>query len=117
MLSKKSMKVISIIALALIVFTFLGTTVFAAPISSQFNADPSIMEKTGAGDTVNKVLGVIKWIGIAIAVGMLMYIGIKYLTSSPEGKANIKGILGTYLLGFALVSFATVIVGILEQVV
>ena len=41
-------------------------------------------------------------------------LGIKYVTSAPEGKANLKGQLGVYVLGFVFIVAATTVVGILE---
>ena len=41
-------------------------------------------------DSAEKVLGVIKYIGIVVSVLGLAIIGIKYMISSVEGKAEYK---------------------------
>ena len=45
---------------------------------------------------------IIKWAGAAIAVGMLMFIGIKYVTASPDGKADVKKELIPWSIGVVL---------------
>ena len=53
------------------------------------------------------VVGVIQVVGIAIAVGMLLVLGIKYLRAAPDEKANIKQSSVIYIVG-AVVLFAAV---------
>lgn len=114
MLNKKSMKVISIVILAIVLLMSIGSTVFADGIASNFEPDTAAIAKSSANDVIKTVLGALKWIGVAIAVGMLIFLGIKYVTSAPEGKANLKGQLGVYVLGFVFIVAATTVVGILE---
>ena len=46
------------------------------------------------------ILGNIQWIGYAIAIGMLIYIGIKYTMASASEKADLKG----YMIKFVIES-------------
>ncbi len=118
MLNKKSMKVISIVILAIVLLMSIGSTVFAADettgIAGNFEPDTTAIANSSANGVIKTVLGALKWIGVAIAVGMLIFLGIKYVTSAPEGKANLKGQLGVYVLGFVFIVAATTVVGILE---
>ena len=116
MLSKKSIRIISVIALIVMMLMVFASPVMADGISGQIsdNVNYDVINDTKAGNIAGTVLGAIKWIGVAIAIGMLMFLGIKYITSSPEGKADLKKQLGVYVLGFVLLVGATVIVGILE---
>lgn len=114
MLNKKSMKVISIVILAIVLLMSIGSTVFADGIANNFEPDTSAIANSSANGVIKTVLGALKWIGVAIAVGMLIFLGIKYVTSAPEGKANLKGQLGVYVLGFVFIVAATTVVGILE---
>ena len=61
----------------------------------------------GVSEMVNVILGVIQWVGYAIAIGMLIYVGIKYLMSSANEKANLKQDSINLLIG-AIVIFAAV---------
>lgn len=114
MLSKKSIKILSIVLIAIMLFFMMGNTVFAG-ISENLTPDESVFGgDSEVANLAKDILGALKWIGIAISIGMLMFLGIKYVTSSPDGKADIKGKLGVYILGFVLIVAATTIVGFLE---
>lgn len=53
---------------------------------------------------ISKVgLSVFSWIGYALAMGMLIWIGIKYILSNANEKANLKGIFPKYILGVILI--------------
>lgn len=111
MLNKKSIKIISIILIAVIVlFTIANITCMAVEIP-QPDDNASV---GGIAGTVSTILGIIKWAGAAIAVGMLMFIGIKYVTASPDGKAEIKKTAIIYVLGAVLIFSASAILGIIQ---
>lgn len=56
-----------------------------------------------------KVLGIIQTVGIVISVIMLMVIGMKYILSSVEERADYKQTLMPYLIGAVLVFAGTTI--------
>jgi hypothetical protein len=76
---------------------------------------PSIKQVQGgkAESLVGQILGILQFAAVAIALAMLLVIGIKYITASPEGKADIKGTAIAYLIG-AVCIFAAV--GILNGI-
>lgn len=116
-LNKKSVRIISIVLLvAVLLFTF-AVPSFAAIADNMKPADDVIKEGGKAQSLVVTVLGALKWIGIAISVGMLIFMGIKYVTSSPDGKAEYKKQLGPYVVGLVLIIGASTIVGILENTI
>ena len=111
MLNKKSVKIVSIIMLVMVLLGTLSNTVFAdvtVPPTNDFSAS------TELSNTISNVLGVIKYAGIIIAVIVAMYIGIKYITASPEGKAEVKKTLGFFVGGIVLLLSASAIVGALQ---
>ncbi len=57
----------------------------------------------------NKILGFVQWAGYAIAVGMLIYVGIKYVMASANEKADLKNSLIKYVIGAVLVAGAATI--------
>lgn len=61
--------------------------------------------------TAGNILGLIQWIGYAIAIGMLIYIGIKYVMSAANEKADLKKGLINYLIGAIIIFAASTIVG------
>lgn len=111
MLNKKSIKIISIILIAVIVlFTIANATCMAVEIPQPAEDAPV----GGIASTVSVILAIITWAGAAIAVGMLMFIGIKYVTASPDGKAEIKKTAIIYVLGAILIFSASAILGIIR---
>lgn len=54
-----------------------------------------------------EILGIIRWIGYAIAIGMLIYIGVKYVMSAANEKANLKQAVTNYVIGAIIVASVT----------
>ena len=71
---------------------------------------------SGLSNSVARVLGVVKYICYAAAVIMLVMLGVKYLTASPDGKAEIKKTAVQYVIGAVLVFAAGVILTIIQSV-
>lgn len=107
MLNKKSMKILTIVLVAVMILFTIGSSVFAVKVPSPTDVP---MEGTGIDTTVGKVLGIIQWAGIVAAVAVAMFIGIKYITSSPEGKGEIKKTAGYYVAGIVILLSASAIV-------
>lgn len=62
-------------------------------------------------DTANAIIGAMKWIGYAIAIGMMVFIGIKYVMASADEKADLKNALVKYFIGAILIALASTIAG------
>ena len=109
---KKMSKIISVVLII--------TTILSA-FCMVFASEPSIPTATapnGASDVSNiagMVIYVIQIIAFAAAVIMLMFVGIKFLTASPEGKAEVKKIAVIYVVGAILLFAATGILGIIKN--
>ena len=73
--------------------------------------DPTASAPAGANDTANTIIGVMQWFGYAIAIGMLVFIGIKYVMASANEKADLKNALIRYVVGAVLIVFAVTIAG------
>ena len=105
--TKKSLAKIAMILVTLaMVF---GVRAFASDIPFE----PKQPTDGKAIGIANNIIGIIQFIGIAIALGMLIIIGIKYITAEPSEKANIKDQSLIYLFGAVLIFAAT---GILQAV-
>lgn len=68
----------------------------------------------GFGTTVNNILGVVTYVCYAAAVVMLLYLGVKYITASPEGKAEIKKSAIIYVIGAVLVFAAGTVISMIK---
>lgn len=73
------------------------------------------VEMGGFGTTVSNILGVVTYVCYAAAVVMLLYLGIKYITASPEGKAEIKKSAIIYVIGAVLVFAAGTVLNIIKS--
>lgn len=110
---KKMKKVVSVLLTISMLISF-GTMVFAnSSIGGVTISTPSNNELAGIG---NNVLGYVQWFGYTIAVGMLLYIGIKYMMSSANEKADLKKGSVNYVIGAVIVAAAATIVGILSRI-
>lgn len=64
----------------------------------------------------NIFLSVLQWAGYAIALIVLILLGIKYMFSPANEKANLKGKLVTYAYGVALIVLCSTIAGAVAKV-
>ena len=99
----KSKKFISFLTVALAI-SMMMSSVFAFG-----GIDGEVVTPTGGGELAGKIIGIMRWIGYAIAIGMLVYIGIKYIMASADEKATLKGALIKYVVGAILIVFAVTI--------
>jgi len=108
-------KMSKIISVVLLITTILSA--FSMVFASNGPAIPSGTRPSSGADDVasitNMVIYVIQIIAFAAAVIMLIFVGIKFLTASPEGKAEIKKTAVIYVVGAILLFAAT---GILQIV-
>lgn len=114
------MKIINkkiIISVALIILTILILTsnVFAVSDPSIYDPEPTVQGGSFLLKA-NKVLGWIQFIGILTAVLALTIIGLKYLFSSVEGKAEYKKTMWPYLTGCFMLMGICLIIEIIEQI-
>ncbi len=63
------------------------------------------------------IAGLIQGVGIFIAVGVGIILGIKFMVSSADGKAEIKKLLTPYLIGVTIVVGALLIWKIAIEIV
>ncbi len=86
------------------------TCVFA---TNQYIPSPSpSLPTTEPKKAASNIIGSLMWIGYAIAIGMLIYIGIKYVIASADEKASMKGMLVKVVIGSLIIVCSTTIVNI-----
>ena len=73
-------------------------------------------EKVVITNLSNSILDIILWFGYAIMLGVTLFIGIKYVTSGANERANIKGMIPKYLIGAALVIMGFTIAQIVADI-
>ena len=67
---------------------------------------------TSSISATEKILGALQLGGSIISVVALMIIGIRYMTSSIEARAQMKGVIGYYIIGCILVFATSNILGV-----
>lgn len=60
---------------------------------------------------VGNFLATFQFVGYAIAIGMLMYVGIKYTMSAADARADMKTSMIKYVIGAILIAGADAIFG------
>lgn len=65
----------------------------------------------------NQLLSAFLWFGYAISLGMVIFIGIKYILGAAEARANMKGAIVNWLIGAFIVFMCTTIAGWVVNVV
>ena len=100
-------KVMSVLLSAVLMIMTYAMPVFAFELSDYDEND--IKAPGTAGTTVAKLIGTMQWFGYAIAIGMLVYIGIKYVMAPANEKADLKNNLVKYVVGSVLIAGAVTI--------
>lgn len=66
--------------------------------------------------TTEKVIGAMMWIGYACAIGMVVFIGIKYILASADEKASLKGMLVKVIIGSFIIVLSLQITNVVISV-
>lgn len=108
-----------IISIALIILTLCAfqTSTFAIEDPEQWN--PAKQEKPDNGTFFAKasgVLGWIKYIGIITSIVTLSIIGLKYMFSSVEGKAEYKKTMIPYIIGCLMVASISIFISVISYI-
>lgn len=116
----KKVKKILIVLLNLILISTLFIAVSEAASVSDFGGDTSLLPETAKNTTVNilgTVLSVIRTVGAAVAICILMVIGCKYIIASAGDRADIKKYALNYVIGAIVLFGASGILGIIQNFV
>ena len=75
----------------------------------------TIGSSSALNGVMSKVLGVVKAIATAFAIGMLLYVGIKYVMASANEKADLKKGSISYVIGAVIIFGATGLITIAQN--
>lgn len=64
----------------------------------------------------DNLIAVIKWGAYAIALGVLILLGIKYVISPANDRANVKGKLVIYMIGMFLIALSTRLASLVAEI-
>ena len=89
-------RLLSVWVAAIFLLVAIGTTVYADSVSQITNS-------------VGQIVNAVSYIGYAVAMAMLIFVGIKYAMSPANEKADVKAGLVGYLIGALLIICASTI--------
>ncbi len=110
--NKKRILTIVIIAISLITM-FLPTIVNAT--NTPVIPKPTPPSDPNLSTLAEKILGYAQWLGILVAVVMIVFYGIKYFTAAPEKQGELKKAMWGYLLGAVAIFGASLILGFISK--
>ena len=115
MTMKRIAKILTVLIIIAIIATMLSA-VFAegaADVLGQLKGNTGAA--TAVTKTANNIIGIVQVICYAAAVIMLVMLGVKFITASPEGKAEIKKSAIIYVIGAIIVFAAGTLIGIISN--
>ena len=96
-------KVITFFIILILLMTIIPITANAyGGISTDIDIGKTNPAKSSQG-IINRMLGTFQVAGTIIAIASLIIIGMRYMFSSVEGKATLKGVMGYWIVGAILV--------------
>ena len=104
---KKTMKILTVLLLAMVLITF-ATNVFAAELDPA-KLTPSYGNSDGLQKKAGQIMGMIRNVAIVASVIIIMVLGVKYMLGSVEEKAEYKKSFMPLIIGIILVVSATTI--------
>ena len=112
----KTLKIITILAIIIFLFTPIclagGTPTTIDP--NEWKPDNLQMEDYDeVVDVAVVIIAVIRYVGVAVSIIVLLIIGIKYMTGTVQEKAEYKKTMIPYIIGALLIFAATTIVNVL----
>ncbi len=67
-------------------------------------------------NSVNNIVNVIAWFGYAVAFGMFVYVGIKYMMASANERADVKRGAVNYIIGAFLIAAASTVANMIVKI-
>lgn len=123
----KNNKLFKVLAIVLAIICIVSITGVVNGADLPINPEAGIESKNptpgdnSASSKITGLTGNILWIiqavGIAAGVVIIAYMGIKYITSAPDGKAEIKKQAYVYVLGAAFLILAPTIASLVFKTV
>ena len=119
-------KILSIMLIVIMIFAF-SNSVFASQAEREqtIQKNQALASASSSGSTTkNKVgemadviIGVIQVIGVAVAIIMLIMLGIKYVSAAPSEKADIKKSAVIYVVGAVLLFGASLVLSLVKNLI
>ena len=110
----------SIITMLLIIETSVEVYAVGNPIDNPKDWKPDQSQTSATNkkfkNAAGKILGVISVVGVLCSVGIAIILGIKYMTSGVEGRAEYKKTLVPYMIGLIMLAMGTTLPNIIYTI-
>lgn len=116
-MKNKTLKIMAIVILT-IISTLLITSNVLATGGAGLNTEITPQTSNAAANVQNiagKVLNIVQIVGVAVATIMLTVLGIKYVSASPNEKAEYKKGMTIYVIGAVLLFGASMLIGVIRN--
>lgn len=118
----KTLKIITILAIIIFLFTpicLAGGTPTTIDPNEWKPDDLEMQDYDEVVDVAVIIIAVIRYVGVAVSIIVLLIIGIKYMTGTVQEKAEYKKTMIPYLIGvfifFALSQILPLIIGLIAD--
>ena len=106
--------IISIALIIILVFVLAGRVLAFNP--NEWDPGPGKIEEGPFLEKAGIVLGWIQYIGVIVSILALAIIGLKYMLSSVEAKAEYKKTMIPYVVGCFMIMGISIILALIEEV-
>jgi len=120
MVKKFFVLLIMILLIVIAIDSCIETVSIAALKSSDLSNLKGIVtykEVKGFKKSISTVLGVVRIVGLVIAIVMLAVIGSKYMMAAPSDRADLKKYIPRYVIGAMVLFSASAIVTVVRDAV
>ena len=120
-MNKKVIKALALLCMvaAVVMMVIPVNATYSQQMSSLISTADTVDKPTGASNTATNVVATvissIRIIGVCFAVVMLLTVAMKYMSSAPGDKADIKKSAVAYVVGAIVLFAVTGILSIIEQ--
>lgn len=112
----KNVKKIVNTLLTISILIAMSTNVFATALITDVDITTATLSDGTMESWVSELLGLVEAAGMAVAMGMLLYVGIKYTLAAANEKAELKNSSIRYLIGAVILFSLSACFGIVKDV-
>ena len=113
-MKNKTLKIMAIVILTIISTLLITSNVLAAGLNAVITPQAS-NAATNVTNIAGQVLNIVQIVGVAVATIMLTILGIRYVSLSPNEKAEYKKGMTIYVIGAVLLFGASMLIGVIRN--
>lgn len=110
-------KFLIFLVVSLLFVSICSTQVLASAAGTTYDTESNVSTADKITGKGTQIVNAILWFGYAIALGMVVFIGIKYMLGSAESKSNMKSAIVSWFIGAFMVFMCTTLVNLVLNAV